>query len=202
MRQQYVKLFSFLFGLTFILSGTIYTFVNVYKEKKEEIKKEEIVIADEIGNVYKTLYEKGNDLSTYRNSLITDLNECVSYYQAIPEGYSKLIKKFKKYEQYITEMEDTSSYLGEKCKKQYSISEANEKCDFYYKLMEKTINIYLDDLKFFNSKINEYNEWIKEENESDIEEKNYKELDNFSSNKYHDYVDLNDDGTYLGMNSD
>ena len=202
MRQQYVKLFSFLLGLTFILSGTVYTFVNTYKEKKENVKKEEIEIADEIGNVYKTLYDKGNDLSTFRKKFVNDLSEYVSYYQDMPDGYKKIVNGFEKYEEYLNEMEDMSSYLKSKCAKNYSVTEANEKCYFYYKLLEKTINMYVEDLKIFNNKIDEYNEWIKEENESEIKEKTYEKLSKHNSKNYTDYVDLNKDGTYLGMNSD
>lgn len=202
MKQQYIKLFSFLLGLTFIFSGVIYTFVSSYKDEKEEKKKEEVIIADEIGNVYKTFYQKEDDLSSFRKDLIKEFNEYVSFYSEMEEGYDDMVDNFKKYEVYVQEIEDTSSYLKDKCKSKYSSSDANEKCNYYYIYLEKSINMFVEDIKFFNNKIDEYNKWIEAENESVIKEDAHEKLKKYDSKKYKDYVDLNNDGTYLGMNSD
>lgn len=202
MKQQYIKLFSFLLGLTFIFSGVIYTFVSSYKDEKEEKKKEEVIIADEIGNVYKTFYQKEDDLSSFRKDLIKEFNEYVSFYSEMEEGYDDMVDNFKKYEVYVQEIEDTSSYLKDKCKSKYSSSDANEKCNYYYIYLEKSINMFVEDIKFFNNKIDEYNKWIEAENESVIKEDEHEKLEKYDSKKYKDYVDLNNDGTYLGMNSD
>lgn len=202
MRQQYVKLFSFLLGLTFIFSGVIYTFVSTYKNEREEKKKEEVIIADEIGNVYKTFYKKTDELSTFRKDLIKDFDEYVSYYSEMEEGYDDIVDNFKEYEEQVKEIEDASSYLKDKCTSKYSSSDANEKCNYYYIYLEKAINMFVEDIKFFNNKIDEYNKWIEQENENEISEKTYKKLEKYDNKKYIDYVDLNGDGTYLGMNND
>lgn len=36
MKREYTKLFSFLIGMTFILSGIIFTLSNVYKDDKKQ----------------------------------------------------------------------------------------------------------------------------------------------------------------------
>jgi hypothetical protein len=202
MKNQYVRLFSFLFGLTFIISGVIFTFTRVYKEAKAKEKEKESVIVDEIGSVYDKFYEKYSDIESYRDGLLDEILEYTSYFSNMTEGYEDMMKKITSYETMITELEDMSSYLNENCEMKYSSSSANNSCDYYYKYLEKTINLFLGDKNFFNQKIKEYNEWIIEENESEFIKTKYEELKEFESSKYTEYVDLNKDKTYLGMNAD
>ena len=79
---------------------------------------------------------------------------------------------------------------------------ANDKCDAYFINLEKTINYYVGDLDFFNLKIDDFNEWIKTENESILVTKKYVPLEKHEAKKYTKIVDLNNDGTYLGMKSE
>ena len=202
MKRQYIRLFSFLIGLTFIISGLLFTFVNNYKKEKKKIIEEEIVIADEISDVYETFYNKEKDLSIYRDELLNDIKEFSEYFAGMPEGYEAILPKLEEYETMISEIEDASSYLKNKCNKRYSVLVANDKCDAYFINLEKTINIYIADLEFFNSKIEDFNEWIIEENKSVLVTNKYKELDKYVAKKYNKVVDLNKDGTYLGMKSE
>ena len=202
MKRQYIRLFSFLIGITFIISGVLFTFVNNYKKEKKRIIEKEIVIADEIGDVYETFYNKEKDLSLYRDGLIDEIKIFSEYFAGMPDGYEEIVPKLAEYEGMIKEIEDVSSYLKEKCNKRYSVLEANDKCDAYFINLEKTINFFVSDLDFFNSKIDDFNEWIKTENESILVTKKYKELEKHEAKKYTKSVDLNNDGTYLGMKSE
>ncbi len=202
MKRQYIRLFSFLIGITFIVSGLLFTLVNNYKKEKKKIIEEEIVIADEIGDVYETFYNKEKDLSLFRDELLNDIKEFSEYFAGMPEGYETIIPKMEEYETKITEIEDGSHYLKQKCNKRYSVLTANDKCDAYFINLEKTINIFIGDLKYFNSKIDAYNEWIVEENKSVLVTNKYKPLDNYIAKKYTKYVDLNEDETYLGMSGE
>lgn len=202
MKEQYIKLFSFLLGLTFIISAVIFTFTNTYKNEKKKMIKEDKEIADEIGDVYKTFYSTEKELSEFRDNYYKKLEKFTVFYSDMPSQYKSMIDDLNKYMEYVTTSEDISSYLKAKCTKKYSASSANEKCNAYYINLEKTINSFIEDVKFFNSKIDEYNEWIVEENKSVIATVKYKPLEQFKNEKYTDYVDLNKDGTYLGMNSD
>ena len=202
MKRQYIRLFSFLIGLTFIISGLLFTIVNEYKKEKQKIIQEEIVIADEIEDVYEVFYNKEKDLSLYRDDLIKDIMDFSAFFSEMPKEYKKIIPEIEEYETMISEVEDISSYLQSKCNKRYSVLKANDKCDAYFINLEKTINIFVGDISFFNSKIDDYNEWIKEENESVLVTEKYKELAKYDVKKYKDNVDLNKDGTYLGMKSE
>lgn len=203
MKQQYIKLFSFLLGLSFIISGVLFTVVSAtIKEDKKKAIEEDNKIADEIGNVYETFFEKEKALSSYRSTLNKDISNYVIFYTDMPSGYKKIIDSIEKYDTYVKEVNDVSYYLSENCSENYSVLEANEKCSAYYINMEKTINLFVGDIAFFNSKIDEFNEWVDKENNSLIVSEKYKKLDKYISKNFTSYVDLNGDGTFLGMNAD
>ena len=201
MKRQYLRLFSFLIGLTFIISGILYTFVNDYKRYKKKQLEEEIKISEEITDVYKTFYDKVKELSELRDEYNDDMSEFSIYFQTMPEHYDDIVEKLDKYEETISEIDESSEYLKKVCNKRYSVADANDKCSAYYINLEKSINLFVGDLEFFNSKIKEYNEWIVEENKSVIVYTKYKELDEYNAKEYTKYVDLNNDDTYLGRNS-
>ncbi len=203
MKQQYIKLFSFLLGLSFIISGVLFTVVSAtIKEDKKKAIEEDNEIADEIGNVYETFFEKESALSNYRNTFNKDISSYVVFYTDMPSGYKKIMEEVSKYETYVKEVNDISYYLSEKCSRNYSVLEANEKCTAYYINMEKTINLFIGDIKFFNSKIDEFNEWAEKENNSLVASKKYEKLEKYVLKDFTSYVDLNGDGTFLGMNAD
>ncbi len=202
MKRQYLRLFSFLIGITFIISGVLFTLVNNYKQDKKKKIDEEKLIADEIGNVYQTFYDKEKSLSTFRDEVINEFKSFSVFFTTMPDKYANIASKIENYEKNITEIEDISSYLKDKCTQRYSVLEANDKCDAYYINLEKSINIFIADMELFNSKIKEYNKWTETENSSAIATKKYDKLEEFKVKKYTEYVDLNDDGTYLGRNNE
>ncbi len=100
----------------------------------------------------------------------------------------------------VQEIEEASVYLKEKCPKRYSILDANNKCNAYYINLEKTINLFVGEVRYFNSKIKEYNEWTVVENENPLVIKKYEIKDEYDSKVYTEFVDLNEDDTYLEKN--
>ena len=203
MKQQYLRLFAFLLGVAFILSGVIFTFTKIYKENREKKIEEEKIVTDEIGDAYKTFFEMENKLTESRDVLMKKFSSYITFYADMPKGYADIKEMIASYETIVTEIEDASSFLAKKCVDKYSVHEANDKCIAYYRNLEMTINTYIGDLEFFNSKIKEFNEWTAEENKSVLMNAiKYDTLEKFESTKYTEYVDLNKDGTYLGQNAD
>ena len=202
MKRQYLRLFSFLIGITFIISGILFTLVNNYKEEKKKKVAEEDAIADEIVDIYKTFYDKEVELSDYRDEVLKSVKDFSVFFTEMPDGYGNVYPMVEKYEVLVTEIEDASEYLRDNRNRRYSKLDANEKCDAYYINLEKSINIFIGDLEFFNSKIKDFNEWTETENTSLIATKTYEKLNEYTAKKYSDYVDLNDDGTYLGRNNE
>lgn len=202
MKQQYLRLYSFLIGITFIISGIVYTFVNDYKAYKKKQLEEEIVISEKIAEVYKGFYDKETELNEFREEYVEDVASFTSYFENMPKNYKTVVGKIEKYEKQLVEIDNSTEYLKEVCNKRYSVSDANDKCDAFYINLEKSINLFIGDVEFLNSKIDEYNEWIVEENENVTLTEKFKELSQCSTNTYKKYVDLNEDGTYLGKNND
>lgn len=197
MKRQYTRLFSFLIGLSFILSGIIFAFVNNYKAEKKKRIEAEIVIGEKIDDNYKSFYDKEKELSEFRDKFVDDIQDFSSFYQNMETEYKTVKSEIEEYETIIKGIDDNSSYLKEVCVKRYSVLEANEKCDAYYINLEKSINLFVGDLEFLNSKIEEYNKWADEENALETTLEKHDKLDSIDASYYKDYVDLNDDGTYL-----
>lgn len=203
MKQQYLRLFAFMFGVAFIVSGVIFVFTQMYKDDREKKIAAEQVIADEIGDEYKTFFELESELTAYRDELMKSFSSYVTFYADMPKGYEKIKKAITEYETKIVAISDASAFLEAKCIDKYADSNANDKCIAYYINLEKTINVFVGDLEFFNSKIKEFNDWTEEENKSVLMTAvKYDKLEEFVASKYTDYVDLNHDGTYLGQNAD
>ena len=198
MKNQYIKLFSLLIGIAAIFSGVIYVFADSYRNRRIDLIKEENMIADEIGEVYDTFFNKEKGLSEYRDNYNNDFKDFASYYSGMPDKYEGIVGELKQYETLIDESNDISSFLKDKCQKKYSVLEANRICDAYYINLEKTINLYIVDIELFNKKIDEYNTWTEKENASVTATTEYAKLEKYASVNYPDYVDLNEDGTFLG----
>ena len=203
MKREYAKLFSFLIGIAFILSGIIFTLTRVYKNNKAQSIEEENIIAAEIKNVYESFKIKTEEFSTKRDLINSDISEYVSYYTGIEKNYNDMIEELKEYENLVIEVEDAAVYLKKHClNESYSDQDANNKCNAYIIKKEKTVNSFISDIEFFNSKIDEYNNWIISENEELDDEDKYIEVERYKATKYKEYIDINNDGTYLGRNSD
>ena len=203
MKRVYSKSFSVLIGIAFILSGIIFTLTRVYKNNKAQSIEEENIIAAEIKNVYESFKIKTEEFSTKRDLINSDISEYVSYYTGIEKNYNDMIEELKEYENLVIEVEDTAVYLKKHClNESYSDQDANNKCNAYIINYEKTVNSFISDIEFFNSKIDEYNNWIISENEELDNEDKYTKVERYKATKYKEYIDINNDGTYLGRNSD
>lgn len=202
MKREYAKLFSFLLGITFILSGIIFTVVKTYKEERQTKIDEENQIIDEIMDIYEVFKKKTEEFSNKRDEVNSEISDYVAYYTGMITKYDSIIKTLESYETMVTEVEDTAIYLKDHClKNSYSSIDANSKCTSYIMNYEKSVNSFVGDIEFFNSKIKEYNEWATKEN-SELQTEKYKSLESFVPKIYKEYIDINNDGTYLGRASD
>ena len=203
MKREYAKLFSFLIGIAFILSEILVNLNRDYKNNKAQSIEEENIIATEIKNVYESFKIKTEEFSTKRDLINSDISEYVSYYTGIEKNYNDMIEELKEYENLVIEVEDAAVYLKKHClNESYSDQDANNKCNAYIINYEKTVNSFISDIEFFNNKIDEYNNWIISENEELDNEDKYTKVERYKATKYKEYIDINNDGTYLGRNSD
>ena len=202
MKREYAKLFSFILGIAFILTWVIFIISTEYKEKKQDKINEENKIIDEIFDIYEVFKKKTEGFSNKRDEVNTEVADYISYYTGMIDKYDSIVVTLENYETMVKEVEDTAVYLKDHCiKNSYSSIDANTKCNSYIMNYEKVVNTFVLDIEFFNSKINEYNEWAAKENE-ELKIEKYQSLEKFVPKVYKEYIDINNDGTYLGRTSD
>ena len=203
MKREYFKLFSFMIGISLIIASVIFVFSeNIKKEKQRQID-EENEIMDEIGSKYKIFTSKAEEFANKHESFIKTIDEDTSYFNVVPDNYNKLIDATKEYEKALTEIDDMDDYLYKNCKnKFYSNGDINRDCLTYIRNKEKMINTFIEDIKYLNHRIESFNEWTEVNNASVIATKQYDKLNEYKSEKYPDYVDLDEDGLLLGAVSD
>jgi hypothetical protein len=191
-------------GVSLLIASGVFVATNSFKEgKKKEIEDEKIIM-DEIGNVYKTFSDKISEFSEKHNTFLKDVDDLTQFFADIPKNYENLKTLTIEYEKNMTEIDDMDSFLVEKCKKDqyYSDKEVNNNCLSYKRNKEKTINTFIEDIKYLNHKIESYNEWTDTANQSIIATTKYNKLNKIESSKYTDYVDLDGDQIFLGVNAD
>jgi hypothetical protein len=204
MKREYIKLFSFMLGASLILASVIFVVSNNIKEEKNKQIREEQEVIDEIGSNYKVFTEKAEAFATKHEELIKLIDEDTSYFSIIADNYGKMTEALKDYEASLKEIDDMDTYLHDHCdrKKFYTRDETNKECINYVRNLEKMTNIFVGDVKYFNHRIEEFNTWTEENNASVIAQRKYDKLEEYKSENYNEYVDLDNDGTKLGVSKD
>ena len=199
MKRDYIRLFSFMIGVTLLLSAIIYGISNSYKQSKQREIDAEREIIDEIGVFYDTFQIKVEEFKDTREKTLDAIEEYSSYYTGMDEKYPEIIEQIKKYDVKVKELADADEYLNSYCiNKSYSDTTTNQKCINFVMNYEKSVNTFIGDIKFFNNKIDQYNKWTETENQNDAKKRTYEKVEQYSSSNFKDYIDLNKDGTYLG----
>ncbi len=195
MKKDIIKLISFILATTFIMSGVIYFFVFNYKEEKRiKIEKEEKYFAS-INTAYEEFREKSTDIGKSieeMNNYIIDYSE---FYVEMPVKYGEAVEKVEFYTEELIKLENETKYLMDNCQDvEHNNVIVTRNCHSYVISFEKTVNAFINGIKFLNDKITDYNNWV------DEEKKDFKKLELIVVEKYNNYVDYNKDGIYLGVN--
>ena len=202
MKKEYIKLFSFMIGVALLLSAVVYAISNGYKGSKQKAIDNEKKIIEEIGSAYDSFSIKLEEFSSLRDKTITDIEDYSSYYTGMDTKYEEIIEEVKEYDKAAGDLKKSTADLSKKCvNKSYSDSVVNQKCINYIMNYERSVNTFVGDIIFFNTKIDTFNKWVETENESKTKEREYKKVDNYTASSFKDYVDVNKDGTYLGKKS-
>ncbi len=204
MKREYVKLFSFMIGISLVIASLIFVFSQDVKAEKQKEIDNENAIMDEIGDIYTAFTKKAEEFADTHEAFIKNIDDKTEYFDIVPDNYQDLLKSAINYENTLVEIDDMDSYLYERCTGNhfYSRPEVNTNCLTYIRNMEKLTNTFIEDIKYFNHRIELFNEWTEENNASVIATKKYDKLEDYKSEKYNEYVDLDKDGTYLGVVSD
>lgn len=203
MKKDSIKLCCLVLVISLILSGVVFFVSDLYKKEKQKKIDEENLIVDEILDIYESFKSKIEQYGEERDIINQKIGDYISYYTGMEENYEEMKEVVSSYETLVREVEDSASYLKANClNKIYGNGDANMDCNSYMINFEKTVNVFLIDIQFLNSKIDEYNNWATLENEGLSDDEKHSMLEKFVPTKYKDFVDINGDGTYLGMNID
>ena len=202
MKKEYIKLFSFMIGVALLLSALVYGISNSYKGSKQKAINSEKKTLEEIGSAYDIFSAKLEQFTSLRDKTITDIEDYSSYYTGMDTKYEDILKEVKEYDKVAGELKNSIGDLSKKCiNKSYSDLVVNQKCINFILNYERSINTFVGDIYFFNSRIDTFNEWVDTENKNKTKEREYKKVEKYTANSFKDYIDVNNDGTYLGKKS-
>ena len=202
MKREYVKLFSFMIGISLVIASIIFVISSNIKAAKQKEIDEEDKVMDEIGDIYVKFNIMAEDFASKHDSFIKTVDNDTAYFAIVADNYNKLIAAAKEYETALTEINDMDTYLFKNCRKKfYSNADINQDCLAYVRNKEKLTNTYIDDITYLNHRIEAFNDWTVTNNASVIATRHYDKLKLFES-KYTEYVDLDEDGLKLGANLD
>lgn len=163
------------------------------KNIQEDQKKQE-ELRTSIVNEYATFKGKMETFSTERTNIYESLNG-INYLTDINTKYASLISDFQKYEGTLKEIDDSSNILKKNCNnKSFNDKDVNNKLEAFIINYEQAFNYFIQDVAKLNERIKEYNDWVTTQGTG-------KQLEEYVP-QYKDYVDVNKDGKFNGVEKD
>jgi len=198
MRKQTILLITGLLGVSMLISAGIITMTKNYKDDIFKKREEEARIIDTINKDYNEFRKDIEEFADNTIDIINGISEVTSLYSSIESNYQLIVDAITEYEEGIKSIEDKYKEFNELCyEKEYHSYHINNKCRTFEISREQVINTFVRNLKAVNVKIEEYNNWIKEEGNEE-----YKALKIIEAKTYKDYVDINSDGEYKSQIGD
>lgn len=186
--KKKLALILLILGLLLLASGGALLVVNGFKNDKEELAKTMNIIVDD----YEIFRQKVENFSTLRENIYNDVMNS-QYYAEVYTNYNTNIQKLQQYEKAVAEVETASKNLKNSCiGKTFNDQGVINKCNAFVINYEQSINYFINDIERFNTRIKEYNTWLK--NQTDTK---YQTLTEYNAN-YKDYVDINNDKIFSG----
>ena len=159
------------------------------KDKKYEALKQEII------ENYDTFKKNVETFLENRTAVYEQINS-VSYFTELSSKYNDIIDAYKKYEESLKVIDDTSATLKEDCLNhtfKNTDTDVNNKVEAFIINYEQAFNYFINDVKNINDEIDQYNDWVKNVQVTT----KYKTIAKYEST-YTEYVDLNGDGVFKG----
>ena len=171
--------------LGLIVGGTI--FIKNFNEDKEKT----LAIMEEIKVKYKDFSPLVESFSEARANFYT-AKEDLSFLESINDNREEIDTLMSDYNALVMNVHTSSLYLQENCNRKYSSSSVNNTCNLFKQGYEAVMNYYITDIEVYNSFVQEYNEWITENNLT------IEPLSKEQFSLYESYIDYDKDGSYLG----
>lgn len=187
MKKKWVIISSIIVLIVAILvtCGTI--FVKNFNEDK----KKTLVIMEEIKEKYKEFSPLVEKFSEARANFYNGKEE-LFFLESINDNREAIAALMNDYETLVMNVHTSSAYLQENCDRKYSSSSVNNTCNLFKQGYEAVMNYYMTDIEVYNMLVQEYNEWITENNLAE------EPLSKYQFSLYNAYIDYDKDGSYLG----
>lgn len=189
--KRKLSLIIAIIGLVSLIAGTGLLIKSLSNSRDEYESLKASIVTD-----YEDFKVKIESFSEERTNIYEGLNN-ITYLTDLVTNYDSLIAEYDKYASTLKEIEESSSDLKVNCyKKDFVETEIINKVSAFTINYEQAVNYYIQDVEKFNEKIRSYNEWVT----TNQLEATYKLLDEYEIS-YKEYVDVNGDGIYNGVNN-
>ena len=189
--KRKISLVIAIVGLISFIAGGSLLFKSLTASRDEYESLKASIVTD-----YENFKVKIESFSEERTNIYEGLNK-ITYLTDVVANYDLLVAEYNKYGETLKEIEESSKDLKVNCyKKDFVETEITNKVSAFTINYEQAINYYIQDVEKFNEKVRAYNEWVNTNNL----QATYKIYDEYES-LYKDYVDINGDGIYNGVNN-
>lgn len=189
--KRKISLIVAIVGLISLIAGGSLLFKSLTASRDEYESLKTSIIND-----YENFKVKIESFSEERTNVYEGLNE-ITYLTDMIANYDLLVAEYDKYGEALKEIEESSKGLKVNCyKKNFVETEINNKVSAFTINYEQAINYYIQDVEKFNEKVRAYNTWVNTNNL----QATHKIYDEYES-LYKDYVDVNGDGIFNGVNN-
>jgi len=205
MKKDTMKLFGFMILITVVVATILLFIVGAIEDNNKKKIAEDKAFMDKIDNAYANFEITLEQFGTDHDEYITEITDKTSINTSIPSNYKKLQEVVNTYEKRVDEIDSDYKFLYDNCYEKftsYNRKSTNTKCLKYLRYLEQTINNFIEDVKYVNTRIDEYNKWTESYNGSTLALTTYKKVEEIKAKKYTDYVDLDKDGIFLGQIGD
>lgn len=167
-------------GLMLLVVGFLVMYLNDSFKRENELKESYKKI-----NENYDVFEEKLEIVTGEREIMT--NDVVNnyYIDEVVNNYDNWISIIKDYNKSIDEISKYKDLIVNYCYKEYEDNNVNSKCQSMILGYETAINYFVKDIEGFNKFIDEYNS-------------NYPDNTYIVFSSSYNYVDMNDDGNYLG----
>lgn len=170
-------------GTVLVFLGTLLLVINqLQMQRKEQVNKE-----NQVESYYSDFNKYASKFADKRKEYIETVVENL-YYESVNDEYDNWIKEIKLYNELVDNILKMAKPLEDLCINQvYSKEELKNNCDTYIINYETVMNYFVKDMAEFNTFIIDYNDkYDKKISTYEIDAKKY------------NYLDVNDDGKFIG----
>ena len=141
-------------------------------------------IISKVDSEYKDFESNITDYNKSLKQLVSLINES-SYYAEFNKNNKEMIALLDKVSEQVKKMSEYKT-LNNNCDITYADGKTNRACASYIKTYEKSVNVYIDVVKAYNNIITKLKEVY-----------TGTEINEYTA-VFNDYIDCNNDGTFLG----